>query len=145
MMPLLAVLGLIVAAVLVVKRFLPARASPTAFGAVEVVARTPVSPKQNLMLVKLGQRLILVGVSPERMEALATVEDPHEVALLLGRAESQGPRSMTQAFAHSFQEESRAYADVPVDAEQGAALAVGGQVRGLLDKVRRLAGRREVA
>ena len=109
----------------------------------EVVARTTVSPKQTLVLVKLGRRLVLVGVSPDRMDTMATVDDPDQVALLMGEIESQRPESAAQAFVSSFGEQRRAYADPSMTEDPEAA--VGGQVRGLLTKVRRLARRREVA
>jgi len=143
MLPLLAVLGLIVAAAVMLKRFMPAQTLATGSGALKIMARTTVSPKQNLMLVKLGGRLVLIGVSPERMNTLVTVEEPEEVASVLGQIESQRSGSMTQTFLRSFQDEKQAYADSLV--EDDSEWKVRGQVRGLLDKVRRLAGRRDVA
>lgn len=54
---------------------------------IDVVARTRVSPRQQLLLVRLGERLILVGNGPEGMSRLAEITDPSEVANLLKTAE----------------------------------------------------------
>ena len=52
-----------------------------------VLARTSVSARQQLLLVRLGRRLILVGSGPEGMAPLAEVSDPDEVAELVRLAE----------------------------------------------------------
>jgi len=143
MLPLLAVLGLILAAALVVKRFLPGRRLLTGSGVLEIVARTPLSARQSLVLVKMGRRLVLLGVCSERVSALSVVDDPEQVAMLLGEIASTHPESMTRAFARSFSEQAVAYQEDPSD--QDAAAAARGHVRGLLAKVRQFARAREVA
>ena len=54
---------------------------------VEVLARNSINPKQSLCLVKLGPRVLLLGLSPNQMTALHTIEDPDEVARRIGAAE----------------------------------------------------------
>jgi flagellar biosynthetic protein FliO len=135
--PLLAVLGLIVAAALVVRRFLPARVTLGSGGAMEVLARLPVGAKQQLVLVRLGRRVLLLGVSPERMTMLCEVDDADQAATLLGEVASVRPGSSLAAFDNSFDEEAGRYLDEAIG--EDVTMAAGGQVRGLLEKVRKLA------
>ncbi|MGB0716463.1 MAG: flagellar biosynthetic protein FliO [Phycisphaerae bacterium] len=82
------VLGLIFLCYWLVRRFVPGGVAQEQAG-MKVIARAAVSPKQSLALVRLGQRLVMVGVSPDSMTALAEITDPDEVsAIALGL---QGP------------------------------------------------------
>lgn len=140
--PLLAVLVVIGVMSLVIKKFMPTRKFAFNSDVLRIVSRTPVGPKQTLMLVKLGRRLLLLGVSPEQIQALTTVDDPDQVAVLLGEAASGRADSMTRAFETSIREESEAYVpELDDEAEEDATVATRGQVQGLLNKVRQLAGR----
>jgi flagellar biosynthetic protein FliO len=141
--PLLTVLGLIAAAALVVRRFMPARRMLTGQGVLDVVARASLSGKQSLLLVKMGRRLVLLGVSPERINALAEVEEREEVALLLGEVASTGPDSMSRVFAGSMAKERGAFLPDPLDRESAAEASR--HVRGLLEKVRGRRSTRHVA
>lgn len=134
--PLAVVLALICGAAWLVKRFLPNRKLLNGGGLVDIIARTPLTTKSSLVLVKLGRRLVLLGVTPDRVNTLATVEDADQVACLLGEAHSRRPDSVSTAFAEAFGEEAHAYAEAPDDEADGS---VGVGVRGLLDKVRNMA------
>jgi flagellar biosynthetic protein FliO len=136
--PLLAVLTLIAAAAYALKRFMPSRRLMGGSGVLQILAQTPVTSKQQLMLVKLGGRLVLLGVSPDRMNTLTMIDDPEQVARVLGEVAGTHPRSMNRAFVESMQEEADAYVELP---EEDATSATRGQVRGLLKKVRTLAGK----
>ncbi len=135
LIPLLLVLGLIVLIATVIRRFTPVRRMLTGAGVVDIVARTPVSAKQSLVLVKMGRRLVLVGVCPDRLSALAEVDDPDEVAGMLGQAASSEGGSIRAQFAEAFGEQVSAYAEPSAD----EAVRSGGHVRSLLEKVRTLA------
>lgn len=140
--PLLAVLGLIGVAAYFVKRHLPARNMLMGGQVLQVVARLPVSSKQSLVLVKMGRRLILTGVSGEQISTLCVVDDPDQVATLTAEAASGQPDSIAGAFSDAYQEAAHAYAEegtLDDDHERETAGAVdGGQVQGLLKKVRQL-------
>jgi len=67
--------------------------SPRAGGgglAMEVVAHAPLGARQQLALVRLGRRLVLVGTGPSGMSPLAEVTDPDEVSELLADARRGG-------------------------------------------------------
>jgi flagellar biogenesis protein FliO len=59
-------------------------------GVLEVVARTGVTTKQELMLVRLGERLVLLGRSPGAMARLAEVTDAKEVQRLRAMIDGRG-------------------------------------------------------
>ena len=63
---------------------------------IEVLARTHLASRQQLSLVRLGRRLVLVGSCPTGMSPLAEVTDPAEVAELLA-----GPKPV-EALAESL-------------------------------------------
>jgi len=108
---LLVVLALIVLAAYVLRRLsLGARGGPGLAG-LEVLARSPISPKQSLCLVKLGSRLLLLGLSPNHMTALHAVEEPDDVAQILGALERRKPHSISNSFTRLFQREDENYAD----------------------------------
>lgn len=133
--PLLAVLALIAGAAIVVKRFMPARRL-LGGGVMQVLARTPLTGRQQLVLVRLGRRVLLLGVSPDRMCTLSVFDDPQEVAMLLGEVESGRPGSSTHEFRQSFVEEAGAYGQE--EPAEPLDVAASGHVRGLLEKVRSL-------
>ncbi|MCB9851310.1 MAG: flagellar biosynthetic protein FliO [Phycisphaerales bacterium] len=83
------VLALIATLTVLVRRYLPA-ARPIAADALKVVGRAPISAKQSAILLHVGNRLVLVGVSGEGMRTLAEITDPQEVSLLLGRTVGRG-------------------------------------------------------
>lgn len=143
--PLGAVLLLIAGLALFVRRFLPARRLLGGVGAMEIVARLPVSSRQHLLLVKVGRRLVLLGVTGDRINTLMLVDEPEEVGLLLGEAASHRAGSSSEAFSRALLDESDEYG--PVGAAEPATLTseARGQIRGLLDRVRRLGDSRGVA
>ncbi len=52
-------------------------------GPMEVLARASVAPRQQLLLVRLGKRLVLIGASGGAMTTLAEVSDQAEVDELM--------------------------------------------------------------
>ncbi|MGQ9649211.1 MAG: flagellar biosynthetic protein FliO [Phycisphaerae bacterium] len=142
--PLLSVLALIMVLAWIVKKCLSGRNSLISQGAVEVLSRTALSSKQSLVLVRMGRRLLLLGVTNEDINALCVVEDPDQVAMLVGEVASGRPGSITSQFAREFAEESLAY-DKQMAEQEEESIDTGGQVRNLLNKVRGLTFRRNVA
>lgn len=71
-----------------------ARSSPV----VEVLARTPVAPKNHVLLLRVGQRVLVVGDSSTGLRTLADLDDPEEVASLLQSVTAAGERSVTKSF-----------------------------------------------
>ncbi|MFG0249589.1 MAG: FliO/MopB family protein [Phycisphaeraceae bacterium JB051] len=67
-------------------------------GIVEVLSRTSLSPRNQVMLLRLGQRIIVVSEGPAGVRTLANVDDPDEVAGLLTTISASKPGSISQSF-----------------------------------------------
>ncbi|MCP4593134.1 MAG: FliO/MopB family protein [bacterium] len=109
-----AVLGLILLVSYAARRYVPTVRAMSG-GALKVTQRIPLSSKQSLALVQLGQRLVLVGVTPDRISTLSVVDDPEECARM--RAASAGT-SRTEAgdFEDALSRESGKFARAPLEA-----------------------------
>jgi flagellar biogenesis protein FliO len=53
--------------------------------AVQVISRNVISPKQQLLVVQVGRRLVVVGDSGQQMNALCEITDPDEITALVGQ------------------------------------------------------------
>ncbi len=156
LVPLLLVLMLIGGLAVAARRLLPSqwRRSFGGQGVIEVLARQQLSPRQSVVLLKVGRRVVLVGLAPDRVTSLDTIVDPDEVALIVGRSAGMKAGSALSAFQQDVLREASAYqpAEGPDAAEDGTAptasggepsyLAARQELRGLLSRVRSLAGSR---
>ena len=79
------VLGLVFLVSYVLRRYVPA-VRALGGGALNVVQRTPLSPKQSIALVRVGRRMVLIGITPDQISSLAIIDDPEECAHLQARA-----------------------------------------------------------
>ncbi|MFN3166317.1 MAG: FliO/MopB family protein [Phycisphaeraceae bacterium] len=109
---------------------------------VEVLSRTTVAPRSHVVLMRVGPRILVVNDSPNGMRTLATIEDPGEVAELLGAVDAARPTSMTKSFSGVMSRLSSGWSsdDDPADAiEPGERLGDGvtmDQTRGAVSSVR---------
>ncbi|PKN78086.1 MAG: hypothetical protein CVU47_12750, partial [Chloroflexi bacterium HGW-Chloroflexi-9] len=96
-----------------------------ALAALEVIETHALGPNRALHLVRLGDRAVLVGATPERITSLMTVDDPEEVRRLSERPEASSRRSLSASPAGSLSGAastlagSRANADASPRAKQG--------------------------
>lgn len=84
----LAALALVLALVLVLywlaRRFLPGQAARGPAGGLKVLGRLALGPRKGLVLVQVGARVLVLGVSEQGVNSLANIDDPQEVARLAG-------------------------------------------------------------
>jgi flagellar biogenesis protein FliO len=82
-------LGGVVALLLVVKlglkRVFGVAGAPRSSRAVQVLTRSPLSPRHQLMVLRVGRRLLVVADGGGQMNTLSEITDPDEVAALLGQ------------------------------------------------------------
>lgn len=57
-------------------------------GVMHVVSRTALAPRQQLLLVRVGRRLMVIGDSAGRLTGIGEIVDPDEVASLLGQTQA---------------------------------------------------------
>lgn len=69
-------------------------------GVLEVLGRYPVSRGQTLVLLRLDQRVLLLGQSSAGFRTLADFDDPSEVASLLMRTRDEESESISGRFKH---------------------------------------------
>lgn len=92
-----AVLGAILMVAALFKRF---SGSTRVFGSnvLRVMCRQNLSSKQSMALVQMGRQLVFVGMTPERINVLRTVEDAEETAALLAMVKGAHPKQKSDEF-----------------------------------------------
>ena len=102
------VLGLVGAVYWLTRKLVPSfRASDSSV--VRVVARSSISPRHNVALLRVGRRFVLVGVSGDRMSALSEITDADEVAELVAKV-GGGAGTSGSAFERVISRETDAFA-----------------------------------
>jgi flagellar biogenesis protein FliO len=74
---------------------------------VSVLGRVPLAARQFAELLRVGNRLVLVSLTPTGAETLTEVTDPAEVDRLVGLCQQFAPQSTTKAFDQVFRQLSR--------------------------------------
>ncbi len=97
------VLGLFFVFAWVMRRATPGGLALLSNEVVEVLGRAPLAARQQVHLVRLGNKLLLVSVSQAGVETLSEVTDPEEVDRLAGICRQSHPGSSTEAFRQVFQ------------------------------------------
>jgi flagellar biogenesis protein FliO len=75
--------------------------------AVSVLGRVSLTSKQIAQLLRVGNKLVLVAITPGGAETLTEVTDPAEVDRLMGMCQQTDRHSTTKAFEQVFQNLSR--------------------------------------
>lgn len=83
------VIGLIILLRVLARWLIPGAAAPRSSGAVRLLSRSAIAPKQQILLVQVGRRILVVGDSGPHMSPLAEMNDPEEVASLVAQIESE--------------------------------------------------------
>ncbi|MEN1679810.1 MAG: flagellar biosynthetic protein FliO [Planctomycetota bacterium] len=96
------VIGLVLMLAWAYRRAAPRSARPLPDEVVTVLGRAPLAGKQVTQLVKVGNKLLLVALTPEGPKTLTEVTDPEEVTRLLGLCEQAHGSSATAAFQEVF-------------------------------------------
>ncbi|MBI9017111.1 MAG: FliO/MopB family protein [Phycisphaerae bacterium] len=129
---------------LAVRRFMPGGKVLGNITAVKVLSRTAIGPRQSLCLVRLGSRILLVGLSSGHMTTLQSIDDPDEISRIMGLIESESNSSITNSFGSLFSRESSQYdaeedyqSETEVDDSQFGQS--NSELAGLLKKVKGLA------
>lgn len=98
------VLGIFFVAVWAMRRGQPASAALLPQEVLEVLGRASFPGRQQVHLIRLGAKLVLVSVTPAGMDTIAEVTDPLEVDRLAGLCRQNQPNSATAAFRQVFQQ-----------------------------------------
>ncbi|MCY2955383.1 MAG: flagellar biosynthetic protein FliO [Planctomycetota bacterium] len=152
-------LGIVLGAIFGVRwlgrRFFGLPTARSSSGAIQVLGRSILSPKQQLMLVQVGRRIVLVADCGAQMNALCEISDPDEVAALSGQIQQRKGDSMSSSFLSFLgraeapygasgpvesedQEQESSGPDAGVDTPETAVAATREELSGLLQKVRQI-------
>jgi flagellar biogenesis protein FliO len=150
LLALIAVIALIFVLMAIFKRLYPGAAPIRASAAVKVLARCPVSPKQHLLVIQFGKRLVLVGDTGSHLNPLCEISDPEEAAGILAQARDESV-SAAKRFDSFFGLARKAFSDSPapteehfddsheIPTEDPSLEATRKEIAGLADKVRDVA------
>lgn len=125
------------------KKMVPGAAGAGSSKAVQVLMRSSVSPRQQLILVRVGRRLVLVGSGGGgEMNSLCEINDPDEVAEVMGQIR-EDKSSTSKNFTAMFGRAGKAYEEQPSSDDPVTSPAVtrnsGEDLNGLTERVRRIA------
>jgi flagellar biogenesis protein FliO len=119
-------------------------------GVIQVLCKSVLSPKQRLLLVQVGRRVVLVADCGSQMNALCEITDPEEIAALAGQIQQRKADSSTNAFLSLMGHASKQFEDAERLPQEPADSAPAGQdadpqlngmreeLNGLMEKVRGL-------
>ena len=98
----MAALGVVIALVLAIRwGYTKLTGRPATMGgsrAVEPLSRTAIAPKNHVVLLRVGRRVLVCNDSAHGMRTLAEIDDPEEVAELLESVTASRPHSSTGTF-----------------------------------------------
>jgi len=101
------VTGLFLLVAWVLRRATPGQAPSLPKGVVEVLGRTPLAGRQQLHLLRCGNKLLLISVMPGGVEPLAEITEPAEVDRICGLCQANQPDSATAVFRNVLHQLSR--------------------------------------
>lgn len=101
------VLGLFFLIAWLLRRGMPKGSSMLPSEVVEVLGRAPLAGRQQMHLVRCGNKLLLVSVSGGGAETLTEITEPEEVDRLAGLCRAAHPHSATASFRHVLQQFGR--------------------------------------
>jgi flagellar biogenesis protein FliO len=97
-----AVLGLFFILAWALRKTTPAACPVLPPEVLEVLGRAPLAGRQQVHLIRLGRKLVLVSVTPAGVEALCEVTEAEEVDRLAGLCRQGRPDSATATFRQVF-------------------------------------------
>jgi len=131
----LLVLALVGAGALLLRRFLRGSRLFAGPGAIRVLARRSIAPKQDVLVVEVGSRLLVVGATRESLTRLGEITSGEEVAQFRARCgESREPMPLP-AMRAPRPEAPRGIAG-PVEPEADPAAGAYGDVLKELSEIR---------
>jgi flagellar biogenesis protein FliO len=101
------VLGLFFLCMWLLRRGAKKRSAILPTEVVSVLGRVSLAPKQIAELLRVGNKLVLVALTPDGAKPITEVTDATEVDRLMGLCHKNDPHSASRAFEHVFRELSR--------------------------------------
>jgi flagellar biogenesis protein FliO len=96
------VVGLFLGVAWLMRRNLPTSVRRLPSEVVETLGRTPLAGRQQMHVLRFGNKLLLVCVSPSGVDTLAEITDPAEIDRVAGLCAQNESTSATKAFRQIF-------------------------------------------
>ena len=90
-------------------------------GVIEIVARQALTPKNSVYLLRVGDRVLIVGLGADGLRTLDVVVEPDAAARLLGRAAAGKTSSATTAFRETLATAEIEFEEPPTKDQEPAA------------------------
>ena len=113
----------------------------------EVLSRVSVAPRNHVLLMRLGKRILIVGDSSAGLQTLANIDDPEEVAGLLATVAAERSNNISGGFRHLLGRFNSEYHNDLRKIEEGNDTSerhvdrARDQLSGLLSRIRTLTSR----
>lgn len=104
------VIGVIFALRWASRKFFAMPAAARTSAAVQVLSRSMLSPKHQVVLLRVGKRLLLVGDGGAQLNTLCELTDPDEVAAILGQLQTEKQTAAGKTFAAMFSKLKKGFA-----------------------------------
>ena len=91
-------LGIFLLIVLLTRRNTPNKFGPLPSEVIESLGRMTLNHRQQLQLIRLGRKLVLLNVTAQGATAICEIDDPDEVTRIAGLCQQARPNSATTTF-----------------------------------------------
>lgn len=98
------VLGLFVVTIKLLRRGMPGAKQRLGSNVVEVLGQAPLAPRQTLQVIRFGNKILLVAMSPDGCDTLTEITDPLEVDRVAGMCQQSQANSSTKTFGEMFRQ-----------------------------------------
>jgi len=122
------------------RKLFPQAGAARSSAVARVLARTVIAPKQQVILLQVGRRVVVVGDCGTQMTPLAEITDADEIALLVGQVEQDKSGGASRAFGGLFHRARKPFeepADEPAPQRETSEDS-SGELVGLSEKIRLL-------
>jgi flagellar biogenesis protein FliO len=106
------VVGLFLLVAWAVRRGMPRTSALLPAEAVEVLGRVPLLGKQQLHMIRCGNKMLLVYIAPTGVQTLTEITDPAEVDRLAGLCQAAHPSSAAASFRQVYEQFDESPRDV---------------------------------
>jgi flagellar biogenesis protein FliO len=132
-----AVVGLIVLLRMGIRRFAPGMMGRSSRG-IRVIARTYLAPKQQVIVLQVGRRMLVVGDTGQNLSTLCEITDPDEAATLLAQIQGTAAGSREESFDQAMARAGEKYASSESKPEMGDPVfdSARTELNGLAERVR---------
>jgi flagellar biogenesis protein FliO len=135
------------------RKFFPTAAIARSGGAMKVMSRLVISPKQQLLMIQVGRRIVVVGDSAGQMAPVSEITDPEEIASLMGQLAEEKSQYSLKGFGTLFNRAGGRFDESPAQMQRDSALSdsppeiddespqiddARGEISGLMEKIKLL-------